>query len=379
MPAAPPRFQRTTIYHGRPAERVLLVVGDLDGCGTPEIVVASRVGADGLYWLKRPDGDGDWQMSLMDDTYSSLEAGGVLHDLTGTGTLDFIGGGDSRTQHVSWWECPPDPTQLWTRHLIHELPAGQCHDQFVGDIDGDGRPELYFWNQRARALFGVPVPDDPRRSPWPGVFVVAEDLLEEGFAPADVDGDGRLELVAGLSWYRIRPGGDVERHVYGEGFASPRVAAADFSGDGDVEIVIAEGDASYRRADSDFGRVAHFRRGADTEALWEAEILHEELLDPHSLAVGDFDGDGRPDLFVGELGDPRGNDSHPPAQRLFLNRDGRLEEHVIDTGLGTHEAKAIELDGVLGIAGKPYRGLGSEAPRSADIDGVQLWMPVTDP
>lgn len=372
-----PPYRRTTIYHGTPAERVLLVVGDLDGDGSPEIVVASRRGENGLYWLQRSGSDwrAEWRMHLMDDTYPSLEAGGVLYDLSGTGTLDFVGGGDSSTQHVSWWECPADPTDRWTRHLICELPASQCHDQFIADVDGDGRPELYFWNQGARTLFGVPVPDDPRQSPWPGVFVVVDDVLEEGFDLADLDGDGQVELIAGLSWFRISPGGQVERHVYGDGFVSPRVAAADFAGNGQVDIVIAEGDASYRRPDSDYGRVAHFRHTGDPEAQWTAEVLHDRLLDPHSLAIADLDGDGRPDLFVGELGDPRGQDSHPPQQRIFQNVGGQLRERIIDEGLGTHEAKAIELDGIVGIVGKPYRGLRSEAPRTPDIDGVQLWMP----
>ena len=37
---------------------------------------------------------------------------------------------------------------------------------------------------------------------------IATELVEEGLAAADVDGDGRLELVAGQSWYRppARPG-----------------------------------------------------------------------------------------------------------------------------------------------------------------------------
>ena len=64
-----------------------------------------------------------------------------------------------------------------------------------------------------------------------------------------------------------------------------------------------------------------------------------------------------PDLFVGELGDPQGLDEHPPAQRIWFNRDGELREQVIDRGLGTHESKAICLDGRVGIVCKPFRSL----------------------
>ncbi len=47
----------------------------------------------------------------------------------------------------------------------------------------------------------------------------------------------------------------------------------------------------------------------------------------------------------------------------------------MDRGVGTHEARAIVLDGRVGIAGKPYRNLKSAAPRGPDVDGVHLWLP----
>jgi hypothetical protein len=110
--------------------------------------------------------------------------------------------------------------------------------------------------------------------------------------------------------------------------------------------------------------------------MWEAKLLHDRLVDPHSMVVADFDGDGRPDFFVGELGSPNGDHPHPPAERIFLSRgDGTFEEHLIDKGIGTHEARLIEIDGQLGIAGKPYRNIGSEAPRGSDVDCVNLWLP----
>ncbi|MFC1716752.1 hypothetical protein ACFL6S_24000 [Candidatus Poribacteria bacterium] len=41
---------------------------------------------------------------------------------------------------------------------------------------------------------------------------------------------------------------------------------------------------------------------------------------------------------------PNGKNPHPPAQRIFLSRADGMEEHIIDEGVGTHEAKAIVLD-----------------------------------
>ena len=89
-------FRRQTIHTGQPAKRVMLVTGDIDRDCNDEIVIAGRIGAEGAYWLAR-DAVGQWQPRLIDNHYERLEAGGVLFDL-----------------------------------------------------DGDGRPELYFWNQRSK-------------------------------------------------------------------------------------------------------------------------------------------------------------------------------------------------------------------------------------
>ena len=373
-----PQFQRQTIYTGPPGERTLCVVGDLTGNEVPDIVVASRGPQPELFWLRRED-DGTWAHHII-DTDIKLAAGGYLADINSNGRQDFVAGTPANDDRVFWWANPDDPTKRWQRTEIFQMPGTMSHDQFVADVDGDGRMEVYFWNQQGHMLFYAPVPDDPYQSPWPQVYVVISDLREEGLAAADVDGDGRLELIAGQSWYRApdQPGGVWRRYPFVDDYLSPRVAAADFAGDGQIEIVVAEGDATIYgppRGRSKFGRVARCRPGKNVEALWQVEVLHDHLLDPHSLFVADFTGNGLSDLFVGELGNPKGDDDHPPAQRIFFNCDGDLVEHVIETGLGTHESKAIQIDGKTGIVGKPFRIVREGIPRTPDIDSIHLWLP----
>ena len=370
---AVPLFRRHTIYEGGPAERMDCVVGDLDGDGVQEFVIATR-NPDGLHWFGRTD-RGAWVPHLMDDSFPSISVGTALADLTGDGKLDLISGTSDRGNHVFWWECPDnpeDPARRWTRRVVFELPDNRIHDLMLADIDGDGRDELYVWNPDAETIFMVPVHDDPYVTPWPGVRKVATGVNQQDFAVADVDGDGRLELIAGTSWYRPLPDGDWERHVFAEGYGGVRVRAADFDGDGRPEIAVCEVALDIGQT---YGRLALFRPGADVEKLWEAEVLHDRLLDAHTLQVADFDGDGRPDIYVGEMGRGDWTEPHPPRQILFLSRGDRMEEHVIDTGIGTHEAQVIELDGKVGIISKPYRWLQDTAPRPQMVDNLYLYLP----
>ncbi len=365
-----PAFRRHTIYEGGPAERMDCAVGDLDGDCVQEFVIATR-NPDGLHWFGRTD-QGAWLPHLMDDSFPSISVGTALVDLTGNGKLDLISGTSDRGNYVFWWECPDDPTRRWTRRVVFELPDNRIHDLLVADIDGDGRDELYVWNPDAETIFTVPVPDDPFVTPWPGVHKVATGVNEQDFAVADVDGDGRLELIAGTSWYRLLSSGEWKRHVFAEGYGGVRVRAADFDGDGRIEIAVCEVALDIGQT---YGRLALFRPGADVEKLWEAEVLHDRLLDAHTLQAADFDGDGNTDIYVGEMGRGDWTKPHPPSQILFLSRGDRMEQHVIDTGIGTHEAQVIELDGKVGIISKPYRWLQDTAPRPQLVDNLYLYLP----
>lgn len=362
-------FRRHTLYQGPPAERLSCVIGDLNNDGRPEIVIATR-NPEQLHWFGRTT-NGIWQQYLIDDTFPSISVGGVLVDLTGNGHLDLIAGTSDRGSHVFWWECPANPTERWIRREVFQLPGKRTHDLLLADIDGDGRPELYVWNQDAETLFWVPLPDDPYNSPWPDFRPVVTGINEQALAAADVDGDGRLELIAGCSWYRLLSNGKWERHIYTKDYGGVRVVSADFDGSGKSQIVVCEVGADIGQQ---YGRLALFRPGANPEDLWEDEVLHDHLIDAHSLQVADFDGDGCPDVFVGEMG-LKDWKKHPPSQRIFLTRGNQMEEHIIDIGVGTHEAQVIELDGYIGIVSKPYRSLQDSSVRPEGVDAIYLYMP----
>ena len=370
-----PEYKLHTIWRGGPIERTFTVVGDVNNDGQDEIIIGSRRPFPMVACYTR-QGDNSWQVSVIDEGFAALEAGGYLHDVNGNGYLDLIAGEDGSGRYLYWWENPgpkAEPGRKWKRRFICEMPGRQSHDQIVADLDGDGKPELYFWNQGSQNLFMVPIPDDPTVAPWRGIRSIASGMREEGFAIADVDGDGKPELIAGQSWYRYTAEGEFERHEFCEGYVSTRLAAADFDGDGKIEIAVSEGDASlYAKR---LGRAAVFHQKDDPTEMWDVQVLHDKLIDPHSIAVADFDGDGSPDLYVGEMNMPVGGDPHLPKQRIFLSRGDQFEEHVIGDQIGAHEAKLITVDGKIGIVNKPFLCVRYDLPRPADVDAIHIWLP----
>jgi hypothetical protein len=114
-----------------------------------------------------------------------------------------------------------DPNVPWTRRLIKPDGANQHHDQIFGDFKGTGRPQLVFWNQRAKTLFIADIPADPKRvERWPlavlysgraGEQVENAAQYAEGLDAFDIDGAGRLDPCAGNSWFKRTKAGGLHR------------------------------------------------------------------------------------------------------------------------------------------------------------------------
>ena len=298
-----------------------------------------------LFWYENPG----WKRHDMAFA-PFLDVGGALGDITGDGRPDVVAGQTIHHHDVYWFERPDDPRERWERHLVTD-EFEKYHDLAVADVDDDGDPEVVGLSQESPAIFYYDVPDDPYREPWPDdcLHVVAGDVEVEGLEIADVDGDGRTEIVAGPNIFRRpeTPGGTWEREEFATGWDYTRVEVGDVDGDGDLEILLSEGDSPYYGTHP--GRVAWF-----DPPEWEPTFVKDGLYCPHSIQIADFDGDGRPDIYVAEMGLGENDD---PTHYVFLNRSGgEFEETVIARGVETHEAKAIDLtgNGRPDIVGKSY-------------------------
>src|SRR5262249_10108631 len=82
-----------------------------------------------------------WNQSVSDDITGIELIHSAVLDVNGDGRPDFIGASYNPGQ-LFWLECPAGPTnRIWKRHLIDDQLNG-THGLLVGDVDGDGKPDL---------------------------------------------------------------------------------------------------------------------------------------------------------------------------------------------------------------------------------------------
>ena len=387
------RFRHEVIDDSPPCGRLgICLPTDLTGNGRPDLIVGGLgsetlplLGTGGLpligrllrrletsvFWYENPG----WERHDLSAAHDLYVFGNTLADITGDGRTDLVVGQGIGSSDIYWFEQPADPREPWTRRLI-DSAFEKYHDLAFGDIDGDGEAELVGTSQRSEVVFYYDVPEDPFRSPWPPEcrHVIAENTNVEGLEIADVDGDGRDELIAGASIYRHvegdrsrehgerleADGGDTgpdpdrevadgwSRERVASGWGWTRVAVADLDGDGDLEIVFSEGDSPVH--DGKPGRVGWF-----DPPDWEPHILRDDLFCPHTVAIADFDGSRRPDVYVAEMG--LGEHDGEARHFVFRNRGGgEFRETVVERGIPTHEAEAVDLngDGRVDLVGKSY-------------------------
>ena len=213
-------------------------------------------------------------------------------------------------------------------------PDTFVHEIEIGDLDGDGKLEVYATPSEPNRLDGTPQSGEVvRYTPATGVARTVVAALGDRHAKEilvdDVDGDGRDELYVAVEGHL---GADksleypVEIRRY-EADTAPEAGAViatiqdrlsrfltvgDVDGDGSRELVAAAFSSGLWL----------LRPGDDPNGAWEVELIDRDSAGfEHAAILTDLDGDGLDELYVA-------SDRHKEVRRYTWNGK-RLEREVI--------------------------------------------------
>jgi hypothetical protein len=167
---------------------------------------------------------------------------------------------------------------------------------------------------------------------------------------ADLDGDGKLDIAVCdakdnlVAWLRQTPSGLVETVLAADIPAPVRVEPADIDLDGDQDLLIASMGQVFPNNDK-IGAVIILEN--DGAGHFTKHTVIEQVARVTDVRAGDFDGDGRIDLAVGQFGYEQGE------IRWMRNHGGwRFESHLLLNLAGTVNLCVADLtgDGRLDIA-----------------------------
>lgn len=244
--------------------------------------------------------------------------------------------------------------------IVDRNGPGSPWGKSVGDINGDGRPDLIVGGRESGGLVWYENPG------WRKHVIASEGAFSTDHEVGDIDKDGRNDVVSvmydRLAWFRN--GGrdrwtmeEIDRQKLHD------VEIADLDGDGRMDVV-ARGQLAFSGAGNQV--YLFFRRA---QGRWDKRII--EVPQGEGLKIQDIDGDGKPDIVINGawLKNPgRRNDEW--RQHVFT-RSWTWPHVYVAVGDVNGDGRLDIVMSPAETAGNRYRISWFEAPRDRTVEWVE--------
>ncbi len=282
----------------------IIVIGDLDGDGKPDLSVSNFISGDffPISVFRNTGTIGSVSFAANVDFTAGFQSadGAAIGDVTGDGKLDLVvtslGNRVSVLQNTSTGGSVSFAARV---DFSTGLSPTSPYSVAIDDVDGDGKPDI------AVANYGTSTVSIFRNTSTSGSLSFARVDFTAGSRPyhvafGDVNDDRKPDLAvtdyadSTVSVFQntstIGNVSFAEKVDFTTGSRPYHVAIGDVDGDGKPDLAV----VNYAT-----NTVSIFRNtGTSGSVSFDAKVDFTTGSYPHSFAIGDIDGDGKPDLAV---------------------------------------------------------------------------------